>query len=152
MTNQSWLSGFVPASLQQSINPWRFIFDPSGQFGLVNVSVNSDNPDMERKIVEDVASYGRQLGRLTDAMMVVLNHLPALHLQPDERKAIAAFEELAQRIDAAKNGVDIPDEAGVRQLIEGIAFLKTHDSAGYGRVTTRLRDVMAPAAVQIEVH
>jgi len=47
-----------------------------GQFGLVNVMVGemeSGDPEQEREIVTGVASYGKQLGRMMNALSMVVN-------------------------------------------------------------------------------
>ncbi len=56
----------LSGDVTQTINPWTWMFNPVGsQFGLVNISLGkSSNPDVEQEVLEDVASYGKQLGRL----------------------------------------------------------------------------------------
>src|SRR5262245_48709708 len=81
-----WTRPFgAPGRLDQAINPgW--------VFGSVTVNnVNSRDPDIERRIVEEV-SYGRQLGRIMDA-------LAALVAQADPD---TAPEEVKRQIDQKK--------------------------------------------------
>jgi hypothetical protein len=59
----------------------------------------SGSPEAESEILRRVGSYGRQLGKITDAMTVLLKHLPdPENLPPDQRKAIKAFEKMADDI------------------------------------------------------
>jgi hypothetical protein len=66
------------------------------------ISVNlgeSGLPEAEAEILRRVGSYGRQLGRIGDVMVVLLRHLPDRDkLTPEERSAIAAFEKMTSDI------------------------------------------------------
>jgi hypothetical protein len=66
------------------------------------ISVNlgeSGSPEAEAEILRRVGSYGRQLGKITDAMIVLLKHLPkGANLTKEERDAIAAFRKMADQI------------------------------------------------------
>ena len=83
--------GRLPLSgnVTQSINPWTWLFNPVGsQIGLVNIELGqSSNPAVEEEVLSDVASYGKQLGRIEDALLVLLAHFHS------ERKLIAAEEK-----------------------------------------------------------
>ncbi len=62
----------------------------AGQFGLVNIDLGSSaDPALENRILEDVGSYGRQLGRIGDALGVLLNHLDTADFTPAEHEIIA---------------------------------------------------------------
>jgi hypothetical protein len=73
----------------QSINPFT-TFMTGGQFGLVNISMGrSSDPKVEEQVLSDVASYGKQLGRIGDALIVLLAHFhPRAPLTEQETKAI----------------------------------------------------------------
>src|SRR5229473_3606195 len=59
----------------------------------------SSAPEVEAEILDRVGTYGRQLGQITDAMIVLLRHLPhRANLAPEEREAIEAFEKMANDI------------------------------------------------------
>jgi len=84
----------------QSINPFT-AFMTGGQFGLVNINMGqSSDPAVEAEVLSDVASYGRQLGRIGDALIVLLAHF---HPRTDEEtKAIDALEEMLAKIADVK--------------------------------------------------
>jgi hypothetical protein len=69
-----------------------------------NISANvylgeSSAPEVEAQILDRVGTYGRQLGQVSDAMIVLLKHLPnKAKLPADERKAIAAFDAMVYEI------------------------------------------------------
>ena len=59
----------------QRIGTW-WIKSLSDQTGFININnVRAGDPQLERRIIEDVASYGRQLGRMMEALDVVIGHL-----------------------------------------------------------------------------
>ncbi|GLK67885.1 hypothetical protein [Hansschlegelia plantiphila] len=89
----------------QTINPWRFFFMPFGsQFGLINIDLGrSSDPDTEREVLDDVASYGRQLGRMGDALAVLLDHFhPERPLTETERDAVDDLRSMLAEIARVK--------------------------------------------------
>ena len=70
------------------------------------ISVNlgeSGSPETEAEILRRVGTYGRQLGQITDAVVVLLQHLPKdTSLSAEESEAIKAFEEMANDIAKIK--------------------------------------------------
>jgi hypothetical protein len=82
----------------QWINPVTWF--ASGNQITANVYLGeSSSPETEAEILDRVGTYGKQLGQITDAMIVLLKHLPnKAKLPADERKAIAAFEAMAYEI------------------------------------------------------
>ena len=89
----------------QSISPWTAFMSPMGsQLGLVNVTVGqSSEPAVEADVLSDVASYGKQLGRIGDALIVLLAHFhPTTALTKEETDAIDDLNEMLDRIAAAK--------------------------------------------------
>jgi hypothetical protein len=72
-------------------------FNNGWTFGnLIVTTANSKAPDVEREVVSQ-NSYGRQLGRLTDAVVEIANRL---ELQKD--KKVAPLIELAAKIEEIK--------------------------------------------------
>lgn len=68
----------------------------------INLGRSSD-PDLESEVITDVASYGRQLGRIEDLLAVLIRSLPQTADTAEGRTAIAAFEELRAEIQAVKH-------------------------------------------------
>jgi hypothetical protein len=87
----------------QSINPFT-AFMTGGQFGLVNINLGqSSEPKIEEEVLSDVASYGKQLGRIGDGLIVLLNHFhPREPLSTDETAAIDALKEMLEKIATVK--------------------------------------------------
>jgi hypothetical protein len=78
----------APDQLWQAINPMTFS-QQGGQFGLINIDLGgAADSDLERKILKMVGSYGRQLGRIGDALEVILKHVKLQDLSSDEQDAL----------------------------------------------------------------
>jgi hypothetical protein len=95
----------LSGNVTQSINPWTMLFNPVGsQIGLVNIDMGeSSQPEVEQQVLTSVASYGKQLGRIEDALMVLLNHFhPREPLQPDEQQAIDDLRDLVSKVEQVK--------------------------------------------------
>jgi hypothetical protein len=87
----------------QSINPFT-AFMTGGQFGLVNINLGQSNEEnVEKEVLTDVAGYGMQLGRVEDALVVLLTHFhPRKALSAEESGAIDALKDMLDRIAAKK--------------------------------------------------
>src|SRR3954454_8933202 len=56
------------------------------QLGFININEQAaGNAELEQRIVTQGASYGRQLGRIMDALIVLMRHTDREALMPDER-------------------------------------------------------------------
>ncbi|MGC2221702.1 MAG: hypothetical protein WA624_04695 [Methylocella sp.] len=80
----------LSGDVTQSINPWTAIFNPTGgQYGLINITLGqSSAPEVEADVLSDVAGYGKQLGRIGDAVLVLINSpplTPPLSFKPSAR-------------------------------------------------------------------
>ena len=96
----------LSGNVSQTINPWTWYGQlMAGQVGLVNINLGkSRDPALERQILEDVGSYGRQIGQLGDALEAVLAHLPVDQWDAPARDAVAAFRYQLAEIKRLKNG------------------------------------------------
>ena len=82
---------FAPEQLRQVINPLSWLTSGTGQIGLFNVyQTATSKPEVEAEIVKNVAGYGRQLGRITDLLQVMLR-------EPDRGKWSASDEAVSVR-------------------------------------------------------
>ncbi|HKM88416.1 MAG TPA: hypothetical protein VJX48_07410 [Xanthobacteraceae bacterium] len=87
----------------QSINPFT-AFMTGGQFGLININMGqSSEPKVEEEVLSDVATYGKQLGRIGDALIVLLAHFhPRKPLTDDETEAIEALKDMLEKVANVK--------------------------------------------------
>ena len=95
----------LSGNVTQSILPWNWLFNPVGsQMGLVNIELGpSSNPAVEEEVLTEVASYGKQLGRIEDVLQVLLAHFhPEKKLSAKEQAAIDDLKSLLKDIAAVK--------------------------------------------------
>ena len=99
---RSFQLALAPEKLWQAINPWSF-YQQGAQFGLVNVSLGqTPHPEIEQDVLDEVGSYGRQLGRIGDALEVILDHVQLGALNGTERDAIAILRGQLAQVRAIK--------------------------------------------------
>ena len=120
----------APDVLAQNINPW-------------TININSNNssaPGTEQRILAR-HSYGRQLGRLMDAVDLLVNDLEA-------RKASISADERVQDFHSLKDEIDdIKVKAAQRRLenIEAdLKLLRNADEPAYRELKERLIDWLLP--------
>src|SRR5512135_836033 len=94
------LSGDVAQAIDTSL-----IRSFGEQLGFININTTgAGDAQLERRIVEQVASYGRQLGRVLDAVDVLIRHNTA-QLPPEDRRALERLQTLRSEITAAKERI-----------------------------------------------
>ncbi|MBP2446717.1 hypothetical protein [Rhizobium leguminosarum] len=82
----------APERLWQAINPWTF-YQQGSQIGFINIDLGSTPaPETEQAILDEVGSYGRQIGRIGDAIEVLLKHVPLENLPQEEQDALAVLK------------------------------------------------------------
>ena len=99
----------LSGNVSQLISPWTAWFSAFGsQIGLVNVKLGqSSAPEVEREILSEVGSYGKQLGRVGDVLTVLLKHFrPDEPLTGDEEKAITALRAMLNEVADIKERHD----------------------------------------------
>jgi hypothetical protein len=86
----------------QNINPWNW-FLKAGQVGLVNINLGrSADPGLEEDILNEVGSYGRQLGRMGDVLGVLLKHVQPDKFSEEDSMKIYAFKNQLAEIEKLK--------------------------------------------------
>jgi hypothetical protein len=95
----------LSGNVTQSINPWTAMFSPIGnQVSAITVNLgSSSNPPVEAQVLSDVGSYGKQLGRIGDVLLVLLAHFrPERELTRHEEKAIRDLRRMLEDIADVK--------------------------------------------------
>jgi hypothetical protein len=98
--------GFAPGRLWQPILPGWF---QGANFSLFQVDLgHTPNPDIEEELFEEIGTYGRQLGRLGDAVEILLKRAKLDDLSQEEndtlddlRHQLAAVRKAKQRAGVA---------------------------------------------------
>jgi hypothetical protein len=95
----------LSGDVTQTINPWNWFMNLFGnQFGLINIDLGkSSDPQLEEQILNDVGSYGRQIGQIGDALQVLIRHVNLTGLSSDEQRAISALQFQLEEIDRLKH-------------------------------------------------
>jgi hypothetical protein len=133
-------------AVTQSINPWDFwIRSLSSQLGFINIrNVTSSDYRIEKEIIEDVASYGRQLGQIADALTAVIRHFELDTkdtLQEDRKEAIGRFNQMVSDIEQIKKKwtpfKNVSSE--IDTLLAGLKALKTKSPDNYEAAVNKIR-------------
>jgi len=130
----------APKYLSQMIDPLFWLPSGTGQIGFINISgAASSKPEVEADIIENVATYGHQLGRISAVLNAILPDLQARKRRGDAKKAVDAFEAMNANITAVKARYLAPTQENVDRLIEGINALKGRRPDEYERLRKELR-------------
>lgn len=85
---RSFSFSIAPDQLWQAINPWTF-YNQGARFGLINIDLGSTaHPETEKRILDEVGSYGKQIGRIGDALEVLIDHVKLEGLSKAETDAL----------------------------------------------------------------
>lgn len=109
-------------------------------------NARSGDAALEQRIVEDVAGYGRQLGRIMDALDLVVGRMGLdrrADLTDDERHALDDFSDLVRQVRALKgDGPPRLTEADLDRMADDLRALRQKDPATYERMAGRLREAV----------
>ena len=84
---------------------WTAFMSPlNGQYGLININLGeSSDPDVEKQVLAEVGSYGKQLGRMSDALAVLVKHFrPKKGLSAKDEDALVALTSMLDDIARIK--------------------------------------------------
>src|SRR5262249_36066984 len=111
---------------------------PGWVFGSVTniTEQNSSDPDTERAIVS-AQSYGRQLGRIIDAVALLFEYSPEAARNKEPFKE---FDKLRTEIDRVK---DETAERRANRVVADLAKLKETKPDDYERLAEKLRAVLS---------
>jgi hypothetical protein len=88
----------APSQLSQTINPWSWTL---GNVSLFTVNLGkSGAPGVEARILDEVGSYGRQLGRIGEALAVIVDWAQAQGMPG--HPAIAALKLQLEHVDVIR--------------------------------------------------
>ena len=112
----------------------------STQLGFININeMQSENPDLEKRIVTEVGSYGKQLGRVVEALQAVCEHMDTGRWPDEEQEAVKSFTRLAEEIDAFKSANQPVTKGTIDQLVSALRSLKDQDRLCYERLREEFR-------------
>jgi hypothetical protein len=121
--------GLAPENLEQPIQSGVFVGST------INVTeLNSAAPDTEAAILQ-TKSYGRQLGRISDALQVLIDERAEKGGDPDQ--ALTDFSTMWAEIDDVKKKAA---ESRISQLRKDLEALRRENADEYERLRTELLD------------
>ena len=94
----------LSGDVTQAINPltW-FTRTGDNQFGFLNINMGtSSDPTLERDILDRVGTYGRQLGQINDALLVLMRHMKKERLSDKDRLTLTKLQLQIEAIDEIK--------------------------------------------------
>ncbi|WP_155310855.1 hypothetical protein [Desulfosarcina ovata] len=140
----------LSGAVTQSINPWDFwIKSLSSQLGFINIrNVTSSDYRIEQEIIEDVASYGRQIGQITDVLKVLIDHSAMGDLQEDQKQTIGRFEKMISEIEQVKKKWKTPKNllSEIDTMLSEIRALKTESPATYELAVNKIEEALGKKA------
>lgn len=115
--------------------PWSWLY----QFAPITINqMKTENPALEKRIVNEVASYGKQLGKLMEAVQVLIKNLDASQLGSGEKAVVESFTHMANEITAIKGGYELPGPDNLETMISTLAYWKEKDAAYYEHTRQKL--------------
>jgi hypothetical protein len=142
---ESPLSGDVTQAFNP-VNWW------GQQAGFININTSrTSNPAMERRIVEQVASYGRQLGRIVDALDVLVARTSTADQTACERDALRAFSQLAAALRAVKGDPPGLTLSRLDALLGEVSDLARTDPALHRAAVRRINASLAADAARTAI-
>lgn len=137
----------LSGDVTQTINPWTWwntaVNQLGGQFGLININtMASGDPVLENQIVQNVASYGKQLGRMMEALNVVIaKDLTLSTLTPKDQETITAFQDMLAQINATKdNHTPTLSTTETDRFLDRLMTLKTTHPDRYTTLRAQIMD------------
>lgn len=93
-------------AVSQAFEFWSNWFENVGQIGFINIDLGrTSNPELERRIVNEVGSYGRQIGRMSEALDVLIKHanLDRTKLSDAEISTLYDFQVMVKQVQDFKD-------------------------------------------------
>jgi hypothetical protein len=85
----------APSRLDQVINPWTW------NLFTVNLGQSSD-PRLERRILDEVGTYGRQIGQIGDAVEVLMSLVDRSKLTDEQQAVLAKLDDQLRMVALIK--------------------------------------------------
>ncbi|MBN9889351.1 hypothetical protein [Salipiger abyssi] len=92
-------------AVTQAFDIWSNWFENVGQIGFINIDLGrTAKPELERRILDDVGSYGYQIGRMSEALDVLIDQadLDCTKLSYAQIAALHDFREMVEEVKRCK--------------------------------------------------
>jgi len=92
-----------------------------GQYGFININeMQSSDAELEKGIVTDQASYGKQIGRVVEALQAICENLDTTGWKPDQREALKSFLRMAEDLAQYKGDHQPVTKGDIAALVNAI--------------------------------
>ncbi len=87
----------------QNISPFTAFMSPIGsQFGLINITLGqSSAPAVESEVLSDIGTYGKQIGKIGDALLALIERMPK-YFDLDGEPAIIELKKMLHEVAKIK--------------------------------------------------
>ena len=135
---------FASNAVSTAAKPVSFIAKSvSQQAGFFHyANTRSDGQETEKKIVEEAASYGRQLRVLTEMMAVLVAKLDLSELSEQELSSIGRYTQMIEDIDRVKQHKTVQKDNMVDRLIDQLQYLERSDRQAYEAARRKLSSAL----------
>ena len=127
--------------LTQYINPWTLRVSPTAdRLGFINIKqMASSDGEVEQAIVADVASYGRQLRRITNVLTLPLKRQEkAKPFEKKQLRDVERFRTMAKDIGDKKARFAQTPRKRIDRFVDDLHGLRQRQPEFYGIVVDRL--------------
>jgi hypothetical protein len=105
----------APSQLTQTINPWSWTM---GNVSLFSINLGTSKaPGVESRVLDEVGTYGRQLGRIGEALAAVIAWAESQGMP--ETKAIAELKLQLEHIDIIRREEGLPAALPAATAVKG---------------------------------
>ncbi len=103
----------LSGDVNQELLPWTWWLRFFNQWSLININLGrTATPELERRILDEVGSYGRQLGQISEALQTVVEAtltkedgtLDRAKLSDEQIAALVELKELVDAVNTLKKG------------------------------------------------
>lgn len=104
---QDFSVSLAPSRLDQVINPWTW------NLFTINLGQSAD-PKLERRILDEVGTYGRQIGQIGDAVGVLMSLVDRGKLSDEQKVALEKLDDQLRMVALIKEQRGLEKKLGYR--------------------------------------
>src|SRR5687767_8039798 len=118
--------------------PWsgavRQMIAPETDWFFNSIAPGGGNPRIEQRVFEEAASYGKQLGLITEVLLAAADES---RLSEDGKKSLARLKEIAGRIEKIKAQ---ERDAKHQRLKDSLLALRDSDRASFNTLLSEIQE------------
>ncbi len=137
-----------PENLTQAINPWSWLFKTDNTNTLLSINNHyKGDPKVEAAVTSEVAGYGKQLGKIEDALSVLLKKMTQAQeasLSAEEKAKISEYHQMVREIEMKKRDMALSkfSPGGVADLVSELQALKRNNPAEFKQIAETLKKAL----------